>query len=158
MPKGIPGSGPFSKTAKAASAKGRGRGRASAPVTPLEAKRRAGRHLGGQTADDGNQRSEQASSETSFDNFPQEIGGVKIEVMAIPGRGGRPMQAERYPFAELPLAQRMPDGKMLGPSFTIPKEENPDTVLAAARKRHAGKTFVSRKTPDQMATRIWREA
>lgn len=145
MPRGIPGSGP---NAKNIGAKGRGKGRSS--ITPSEAKRRAGNHLGGPTASDGNQRSEQPAQ------IPAEIGSVKIEIMTIPGRGGRPMQAERFPFADLPLAVRKEDGSMEGPSFIIPKAENPDNVLAAARKRNKGKTFVSRKMGEDV--RIWREA
>lgn len=151
MPRGIPGSGPNG-------AKGRGKGRATAPVPAKVARGRAKAHLSGQTADDGNQRAENEPTLTN-DKLPTEIGGIKIEYLPIPGRGGRPMQAERYPFADLPVAVRNTgSGEMEGASFVIPSTENGDNVLAAARKRHKGKTFVSRKDPRDGAVRVWREA
>lgn len=186
MPRGIPGSGPFAKVgakktgqkrgrksanatatttgqsasngadmnadgAVAVTGKGRGRGRSTSGATP--AKR-------GQSASNGQQRGEgqqpsQQPGGGSGGIEQQVVGGIKIETVPVPGRGGRPQQAEEFPFGSLePVIEQ--GGEMVGPSFVIPEAKNPDQVLAAARKRHKGKTFMSRKT--EGGVRIWRKA
>jgi hypothetical protein len=46
------------------------------------------------------------------------------------------------------------EGTAEGPSFLIPEADDPVKVLAAARKRHKGKTFLSRKVAG--GVRVWR--
>lgn len=140
---------------KAATGTGRGRGgkgRGAAGKSPA----RRGR---GATANNGQQRADlnhggTGNGGTEVMKQPGETNGVKIEVVAIPGRGGRPQQSEAFPFAALELSTKGEGGEMIGPSFLIPEDQNPDNVLAAARKRHKGKTFTARKM--EGGVRIWR--
>lgn len=184
MPRGIPGSGPNAgrgkgrktkthtladiaargpnagqsasdgaNTGSAAASTGKGRGGKGRKTSTAK-------HTGrGQRANNGQQRADQAAAPQSngtngTTGQPTEVGGVKIEVMAVPGRGGRPQQAEEFPFAALEPSIKEADGAIVGPSFLIPEDKNPDNVLAAARKRHKGKTFTARKM--EGGVRIWR--
>jgi hypothetical protein len=150
--------------AAATTGRGRGRGRASTPKT--NARRGAGKANGtgqragkttgkatGQRANNGQQR---AGDQPAKGDGGTEVvtNGIKIEVVAVPGRGGRPQQSEAFPFAQLELTTKGAGGELVGPSFLIPEDQNPDNVLAAARKRHKGKTFTARKM--EGGVRIWR--
>lgn len=79
---------------------------------------------------------------------------VEVVVRPVPRRGGRPAGPEKYPFGILGLTREGPHGSVVGPSFTIPLGDHPDRRLAAARKRHPGKKFMSRKTTEGVA--VWR--
>ena len=79
---------------------------------------------------------------------------VEVVVRPVPRRGGRPAGPEKYPFGILGLTREGPHGSVVGPSFTIPLEDHPVRRLAAARKRHPRKKFMSRKTTEGVA--IWR--
>jgi hypothetical protein len=95
---------------------------------------------------------------------------VKITEEIILSRGGLNTQREEpYPFTDLPMSVRLADGSFKGPSFFIPKSDNPDQCIATARKRFRaeGKTaFVTRKTEEivegqeakgkQPGQRIWK--
>lgn len=73
---------------------------------------------------------------------------VKITIRKVLSRGGLNTQrAEEYPFTDLPLSVKGTDGEPEGPSFFIPKSDNPDQKVATARKRFRGKdvAFVTRK-------------
>lgn len=137
--------------AAAATGKGRGKGRSTAG-------KNTARRGSGQKANTGQQRAENLQPQHNGDGGSNgatnnEVNGVKIEVVAIPGRGGRPQQAEAFPFAALDVSTK--DGEnMVGPSFMIPEGENADNILAAARKRHKGKSFTARKM--EGGVRIWR--
>lgn len=79
---------------------------------------------------------------------------VQVALRAVPGRSGRPVGIELYPFAKLePIA---PDakGNMTGPSFLIPTKDL--NHIAAARKRHKSKTFITRKVPG--GKMVWRQS
>jgi hypothetical protein len=146
---------PAAAPAPAAASTGRGRsGKGRAKGTKTTARR----GTRGQRAVNGQQRADQAGAPKTGNGTtgmaPQaDINGVKIEVMAVPGRGGRPQQSEAFPFAALDVSEKTGDS-IVGPSFLIPDSENPDNVLAAARKRHKGKTFTARKM--EGGVRIWR--
>jgi hypothetical protein len=174
MPRGIPGSGPQAKTAT-----GRGRGRRSQTLGDIAARKSGG----GQTANDGanagstaaaatgrgrgsgrasagttpraGRRSQTANAGHQQGENPQGVGGIVIETFMVPGRGGRPQQAEEFPFGDLDPVEKK-NGELVGPSFLIPDDKSPDKALAAARKRHKGKTFMSRKM--EGGVRIWRKA
>jgi hypothetical protein len=144
--------------AAATTGRGRGRGRATTPKS--NARRGTGKATGqraskpnGKTTDqrmnNGQQRAGDQPAATTGDG-----NGIKIEIVAVPGRGGRPQQSEAFPFAQLELTTKGEGGELVGPSFLIPDSENPDNVLAAARKRHKGKTFTARKM--EGGVRIWR--
>lgn len=137
----------------AAASTGRGRGRGRAKATPKPNARRGKGN--GQRANNGQQRAgDQPNSGDGGTEVIEAPTGVKIEIMAIPGRGGRPQQSEAFPFAALEVAKKEGNGPPVGPSFLIPEDQNPDNVLAAARKRHKGKTFTARKM--EGGVRIWR--
>lgn len=140
--------------AAATTGRGRGRGRTG---TKTAARRGTGKANGkGARANNGQQRAgdqPQAPATGGGDNATNEVGGIKIEVMPVPGRGGRPQQSEAFPFAALEVSEKTGDS-IVGPSFLIPEDQNPDNVLAAARKRHKGKTFTARKM--EGGVRIWR--
>jgi hypothetical protein len=150
---------PAAAPAPAAASTGRGRGgKGRAKGAKTNARRGTGAR--GQRAGNGQQRADQAGASGKTGNggstgaAPQtDVNGVKIEVMAVPGRSGRPQQSEAFPFAALEIAEKTGDS-IVGPSFLIPDSENPDNVLAAARKRHKGKTFTARKM--EGGVRIWR--
>jgi hypothetical protein len=127
----------------------------AAVVVARPTSRRGGTGTRGQRAGNGQQRADQtlASGQRRQRNETTDINGVKIEVMKVPGRGGRPQQSEAYPFAALEVSQKNGE-EIVGPSFLIPEDKNPDNVLAAARKRHKGKTFTARKM--EGGVRIWR--
>jgi hypothetical protein len=130
---------------------GRGRGGRGRKTTS----RRGGTGTRGQRAGNGQQRADQTlvSGNGGSEMKTTDINGVKIDVMKVPGRGGRPQQSEAYPFAALEVSQKNGE-EIVGPSFLIPEDKNPDNVLAAARKRHKGKTFTARKM--EGGVRIWR--
>jgi hypothetical protein len=46
-------------------------------------------------------------------------------------------------------------GNLSGPSFLIPDDDNPARRIAAARKRHKGKVFITRLV--EGGRRVWRE-
>jgi hypothetical protein len=146
--------------AAATTGRGRGRGRATTPKS--NARRGTGKATGqraskpngkttGQRANNGQQRAGDQPAATGGDGGTN---GIKIEIVAVPGRGGRPQQSEAFPFAQLELTTKGEGGELVGPSFLIPDNANPDNVLAAARKRHKGKTFTARKM--EGGVRIWR--
>lgn len=141
--------------AAATTGRGRGRGRTQTPKT--NARRGTGKANGkgtGQRGNNGQQRAGDQPAATGGNGGTEVVtNGIKIEVMAVPGRGGRPQQSEAFPFAQLEVSQKT-DAGLVGPSFLIPENENPDNVLAAARKRHKGKTFTARKM--EGGVRIWR--
>jgi hypothetical protein len=144
--------------AAATTGRGRGRGRNSAKTPKTNARRGTGKKANGAArGSNGQQRAgdQPPAGNTGGDGGTNgiETAGVKIEVMAVPGRGGRPQQSEAFPFAALEIAEKTNDG-LVGPSFLIPDDQNPDNVLAAARKRHKGKTFTARKM--EGGVRIWR--
>jgi hypothetical protein len=80
---------------------------------------------------------------------------VQIETCVVPGRGGRPATQERYPFAALLPVTVDERGDLSGPCFFIPNEDNPARRIAAARKRHKGKVFITRLTKG--GRMVWRE-
>lgn len=139
---------------------GRGRQSAAQDSTATRGKGTGGGR--GQRAANGPQRGENdgngngKTSGTGTNNAaPKDVNGVLIETVPVPGRGGRQMSAEKYPFAALTPAVKQADGSMVGPSFLIPanSDDKPENVLAAARKRHTGKTFISRKVDG--GVRVW---
>jgi hypothetical protein len=88
---------------------------------------------------------------------------VAITVVPLSGRGGRNVAPELFPFGELTPSVRR--GKeIIGPSFFIPEGENPDSLIASARKRHKKFNFLTRKLTEQVdgegpevkGVRIWR--
>jgi hypothetical protein len=139
----------------AAATTGRGRGRGRTGTGTKTAARRGKANGNGARANNGQQRAgDQPQTPSGGDGGTEVVtNGVKIEVMAVPGRGGRPQQSEAFPFAALEVAEKTGD-TIVGPSFLIPEDQNPDNVLAAARKRHKGKTFTARKM--EGGVRIWR--
>lgn len=78
-------------------------------------------------------------------------GGTKqvlLEVVEAQTRGATPVELEDYPFSMLTPAEVTTEGgseKIVGVSFFIPEEDNPKIRVATARKRHKGKTFLTRK-------------
>lgn len=93
---------------------------------------------------------------------------VKIEVMPVLSRGGLNVQREEdYPFNDLPFSE-VNGRDIIGPSFFIPKSDNPDQKVATARKRFRGKPvqFITRKTSEvveeekdlgkQPGVRVWK--
>lgn len=64
---------------------------------------------------------------------------------------------EQYPFSKLTPAQWTNDAKteLKGPSFVIPKSDNPPSRLAAGRKRLKNCIFVSRKINGDGDVRVW---
>jgi hypothetical protein len=143
---------PAAAPAPAPASTGRGRGgRGRKTATGAKTTARRGTGTRGQRAGNGQQRADQTMPPANGGKM--DINGVEIEVMAVPGRGGRPQQSEAYPFAALEVSQKNGE-EIVGPSFLIPEDKNPDNVLAAARKRHKGKTFTARKM--EGGVRIWR--
>ena len=82
------------------------------------------------------------------------ISAAVVQIRSVPGRGGRPAGPERYPFGELSPVSVDEGGKMSGPCFLIPDTDDPERHIAAGRKRHRGKTFITRGVPG--GTMIWR--
>lgn len=92
---------------------------------------------------------------------------VLLQEMEVPGRGGRNVQPELYPFRSMPFAE-MRDGKIVGKSFFIPESEHPAQVVASGRKRHRGLPvkFFTRRTSEvvegqeelgeQKGLRVWK--
>jgi hypothetical protein len=141
--------------AAAVTGRGRGRGRSTAKTPKTNARRGTGKKANG-SGQQGNNGQQRAGGQPAGNNGGTEVvetGGIEIVVMAVPGRGGRPQQSEAFPFAALEVAEKTNEG-LVGPSFLIPDDQNPDNVLAAARKRHKGKTFTARKM--EGGVRIWR--
>ncbi len=68
-----------------------------------------------------------------------------------------PWIKEKYPFGKLTPARWENDDKtaLTGPSFLIPRSENPPSVLAGGRKRYKHCTFVSRKVSEDGDIRVW---
>lgn len=90
---------------------------------------------------------------------------IKITVVEMPGRGGRPTGPEIYPFGTLGESKVEAGGKIVGPSFFIPKSDGPQALIANARKRYKGTLFYTRKTREEIeensgmfedGVRIWR--
>ena len=79
---------------------------------------------------------------------------ITIEVLPLPRRGGRRAGTERYPFGRLSLAREV-DGRMEGESFLIPYDDHPVRRIAAGRKRHKPKRFITRK--EDNGVRVWRD-
>lgn len=116
----------------------------------------------GQTQDKGDDTGKQGDATAK----PMELRGGTKQVLitneAITPRGGAPRQPEEYPFADLQPAKKGPHG-IEGPSFFIPKSDNPDAKLATARKRYKDRRFWSRnmmgkidgKGEDVAGMRIW---
>lgn len=101
----------------------------------------------------------------------QELGiggtlGVPIVASVLPGKGysKRAMSPEAYPFSQLEPSKKLGNGDIIGPSFFIPEDSDPDRLLARARKRHPGWKFWSRKMTDTpvgakepvVGKRVWR--
>lgn len=82
-------------------------------------------------------------------------GRVTIETCVIPGRGGRPSQPEHYPFGALLPVTIDEHGNLSGPCFFIPDADDPARLIAAARKRHRPKVFLTRQAKG--GRMIWRE-
>lgn len=96
------------------------------------------------------------------------IGGTKevpITVAALPDKGytKRELAPEEYPFSKLTPAVKQGD-EIVGPSFFIPETDNPDRLIATARKRHKkeGISFWTRKASEKVGSRkvqgkrVWR--
>lgn len=64
---------------------------------------------------------------------------------------------EQYPFSKLTPAKWTNESKteLTGPSFVIPKTDNPPSRLAAGRKRLKDCIFVSRKINGDGDVRVW---
>lgn len=77
-----------------------------------------------------------------------------VQTRPVPGRGGRPAGMERYPFGALIPVTVSPAGEMIGPCFLIAESDDPARHISAARKRHAGKTFITRVVAG--GTMVWR--
>ena len=77
-----------------------------------------------------------------------------VQTRPVPRRGGRPAGVERYPFGALTPVSINEAGEMIGPCFLIPESDDPARHIAAARKRHAGKTFITRS--ELGGTMVWR--
>jgi hypothetical protein len=83
---------------------------------------------------------------------------VVIEVASGTLSGGRvTWLKEQYPFSKLTPARWLNDAKteLEGPSFVIPKSDNPPSRLAAGRKRLKNCVFVSRKINGDGDVRVW---
>ena len=80
---------------------------------------------------------------------------VTVVVRSVPRRGGRPPLKERYPFGTISIARSV-DGRMEGESFFIPDEDQPRRKLAAARKRHRPKGFISYTDEESGGIWVWR--
>jgi len=80
---------------------------------------------------------------------------VAIEVRRLPTRGGRrPAGNEKYPFGAIGLAREV-DGFLEGETFLIPHDDEPRKRIAAGRKRHKPKRFLTRT--EQQGVRVWRD-
>jgi hypothetical protein len=71
---------------------------------------RTSRHSRAADGSTGQQRADTimppGSNSTGANNNATEINGIKIEVMPVPSRGGRPQQSEAYPFAALDVSTK----------------------------------------------------
>ena len=99
------------------------------------------------------QRQERCAGETGFSGSDEQV-PITIEVLPLPRRGGRRAGAERYPFGRLSLAREV-DGHMEGESFLISYDDHPVRRIAAGRKRHKPKRFITRK--EDKGVRVWRD-
>lgn len=79
---------------------------------------------------------------------------VRIEVRRLPTRGGRRPSKEKYPFGAIGLARDV-DGFLEGETFLIPHEDEPRKRIAAGRKRHKPKRFLTRS--ELAGVRVWRD-
>ena len=81
---------------------------------------------------------------------------VPIERRDVPlGRSGRPRKPEHYPFGKLSPVTSNGQGKLTGDCFFIPDADNPARKIAAGRKRHRPKVFITRQVPG--GRMVWRE-
>jgi hypothetical protein len=99
------------------------------------------------------QGEERGPADTEYTG-PDDQVAITIEVLPLPRRGGRRPGTERYPFGRLSLAREI-DGRMEGESFLIPFEDHPVRRIAAGRKRHKPKRFITRK--EDKGVRVWRD-
>lgn len=83
---------------------------------------------------------------------------VKIEEAEGTLKGGYiPWAKEKYPFSKLTQSEFTDASKttVKGPSFVIPKIDNPPSTLAAGRKRFKHCQFISRKINKDGDVRVW---
>lgn len=81
---------------------------------------------------------------------------IQIQTRDVPrGRGGRPRKPEHYPFGELSPITSNGHGQLTGDCFFIPDADNPARQIAAGRKRHRPKVFLTRRVPG--GRMVWRE-
>jgi hypothetical protein len=83
---------------------------------------------------------------------------VTIEEATTTLSGGYiPWLKEKYPFSKLTNSVWANDDKtaVTGPSFLIPKTDNPPSVLAAGRKRLKHCLFITRKVSVDGDIRVW---
>lgn len=83
---------------------------------------------------------------------------VQIEEAEGTLKGGYiPWAKEKYPFSKLTNSEFTDASKttVKGPSFVIPKIDNPPSTLAAGRKRFKHCQFISRKINKDGDVRVW---
>lgn len=94
------------------------------------------------------------ASEAMIQPIADDVADVSVRVRPVPSRGGRPKMHEPFPFDSIAPAVANQYGEMIGPSFFIPQLEEGVRRLAAARKRHKDKKFISRQVG--VGLMIWR--
>lgn len=79
------------------------------------------------------------------------------EAEAVLTGGYIPWVKEKFPFSKLTNSVFTDDTKTVvkGPSFVIPKADNPVSTLAAGRKRFKHCQFISRKVSKDGDVRVW---
>lgn len=92
--------------------------------------------------------------EQLFDCNSEDCAEVPVVVRVVPPRQGRPRKHEPFPFDSIAPAIVNNDGEIIGPSFFIPQLEEGVRRLAAAKKRHKNKKFISREVDAGLM--IWR--
>ena len=83
---------------------------------------------------------------------------VQIEEAEGTLKGGYiPWAKEKYPFSKLTNSEFTDASKttVKGPSFVIPKADNPPSTLAAGRKRFKHCQYISRKINKDGDVRVW---
>lgn len=83
---------------------------------------------------------------------------VAVETRTVPVRGGRHQAPEHYPFGALEPVSLDAKGRHVGSCFFIPDEDDPKRLLAAARKRHRPKVFITRTDRQRGGRWVWRES